>query len=178
MTASAGRALAAAIALLTACESQRISTNAQGRTAADSAEQMMFNARTVITSNGVRRGEASGDTVTTFDALTRFQFHPLTVRFSTPTERPLAVLTAPSGVYEIEKSTLQANGPVTLVSDTTRRRIEARWVRYDAVRNQLASDSAFTATSGARRLTGVGFTTDPGLFSVKCLQQCAGSLSP
>jgi hypothetical protein len=69
-----------------------------------------------------------------------------------------------------------AHGPVTIVSDTSKRRLEGNTVRYDILQNRLSSDSAFVATVGTRRLTGVGFTADPGLFSVKCLQSCIGSL--
>ena len=32
--------------------------------------------------------------------------------------------------------------------------------------------------SGTRKLSGIGFTTDPGLFTVKCLQRCTGALGP
>ena len=69
-----------------------------------------------------------------------------------------------------------SHAPVLIQSDTSRRRIDAKAVTYDAEKNQLSSDSTFTATVGARRMTGQGFTADPGLFSVKCKARCVGSL--
>lgn len=170
-------AVAAAGALLAACDSQRIADEAARRAAAaDSAEQVMYRASTVITTNGARRGTISGDTVATYDALTRFRFRPMQIQFVSSLGRPLARLTAPSGEYSLEKNLVQTSGAVTIVSDTTGRRIQTSAVRYDAATNQLVSDSAFTATAGSRKLSGTGFTTDPGLFSVKCVNQCSGSL--
>ena len=168
--------IVAALAFTLACDGQRISAEYQ-RSPTDSAEQVMYNGRTFITSNGVRRGEVFGDTIGTYDAVTRFKFRPLQVRFSTALGRPLGVLTAPQGEYSLASSTLVTTGSVTIVSDTSARRLVTTAVRFDAAKNVIESDSAFTATAGARTLSGVGFTADPGLFGIKCLEQCVGSLS-
>jgi LPS export ABC transporter protein LptC len=162
-----------------ACERQTTSASPTQRTAADSADQVMHNARMIIASNGVRRGEASGDSILSFEAATRFDIRPMRVRFGTALGRPLAVLTAPGGgVYSITASALETRGQVTIASDTSHRQVTTTALRYDPVRDELASDSAFTATAGARRLEGVGFTADPGLFTIRCLQRCIGSLGP
>ena len=159
-----------------ACDTETTSADPALRTSTDSAEQVMYKGRMIIASNGVRRGVLSGDTVLTFDAATRFDLRPLTIEFQTALGRPLAVVTAPGGVYTVAPSMLETRGSVTILSDTTRRRMTATAVRYDPMANLLTSDSAFTATSGPRQLTGVGFTADPGLFSIKCLTRCTGSL--
>ena len=169
-------AAGAALAILAACDGQRISSDRQTKTAADSAEQLLYNGSTVLTANGVRRGEMRGDTVATFEAMTRFRFRRIEVRFTTPTGGPLAVLTAPFGEYWLATGTLVTADTVTVVSDTSGRRLVAEALRYEVARNQLVSHSSFTATSGARRLTGVGFTSDPGLFTIKCAARCVGSL--
>ena len=137
---------------------------------------MLYNGRMMIASNGVRRGEASGTAVYSLDAATRFHFRPLSVQLVTPLGRPLSVLTASDGTYSLARPILETGGPVTVTSDTTGRKLTGTAVRYDPATNQLASDSAFTATAGTRRLTGVGFTADPGLFTIRCLQRCSGSL--
>jgi len=168
--------LAIVVSATVGCNTQATSATSRQRTLADSADQVMFNARMTIAGNGVRRGEVYGDTVLAFDAATRFDVRPMRVQFATALGRPLALMTAPGGEYLVARSLLQTRGPVTMSSDTTRRRVTATAVRYDPVTNQIASDSAFTATSGTRQLSGVGFTTDPGLFTIKCLQRCNGSL--
>jgi hypothetical protein len=85
---------------------------------------------------------------------------PATPPESVAPERLRVLMTAPGGEYLVARSLLQTRGAVTLASDTTRRRITASAVRYDPVLNQIASDSAFTATAGTRQLSGVGFTAE------------------
>jgi hypothetical protein len=136
----------------------------------------MYGARSVIAFNGLRRGMISGDTVMSFDASTRFEFRGFRAQFTTTLGRPLGTLTSLTGTYRVAGTAVVAHGPVAITSDTTRRRIDGVAVRYDVATNRLASDSPFVATSGTRKLSGVGFTADPGLFTVKCLQRCTGSL--
>ena len=168
----------AALAGATACNSPQVSANTPTGTASDSAEQVMFGARTVLASNGVRRGELSGVRVSTFDAATRFEFQGFHALFVDTLGRPRGTLFAPKGTYRIATAGFETEGRGIVESDTTRRRLEGTAIRYDAMQNRLSSDSAFVATAGTRRLSGVGFTADPGLFSVKCLQKCTGSLGP
>jgi hypothetical protein len=164
------------LAVLAACNRQPISADRQNGSTPDSAEQVLYNASTVLTANGVRRGDMRGDTVGTFESMTRFRFRPVEVRFSTALGRPLAMLTAASGEYSLATGALVTTGSARLVSDTSGRRIVTQAVLYDVETNQLASDSSFTATFGARKLSGVGFTSDPGLFTIQCVAKCVGSL--
>ena len=161
-----------------ACTSQSTSAAPQQRTAADSADQIMYNTRMILTSNGIRRGEAYGDTILSFAAGARFDLRPMRIQFATALGRPLALVTASGGEYSVPRSLLETRGPVTVTSDTARRRITTTALRYDPATNRLVTDSAFTATAGTRRMTGVGFTADPGLFSIKCTQRCSGSIGP
>ena len=166
----------AVVCLAWACNSPQRSAVPNTGTARESADQVMYGARSVIAHNGLRRGELSGDTVMSFDAATRFEFRGFRAQFTTTLGRPLGSLTSSTGTYRVAGSEVAAHGKVAIASDTTRRRIEGVAVRYDAVANRLASDSPFVATSGTRKLSGIGFTADPGLFNVKCLQRCTGSL--
>jgi hypothetical protein len=168
----------AAVAVAWACNSPQRSAIPNTGTARDSADQVLYGAHSVLTFNGLRRGEISGDTVMSFDAATRFEFRGFRAQFTTTLGRPLSSMTAPAGTYRIAGSPVAAHGKVAITSDTTRRRIDGVAVRYDVTTNRLASDSPFVATSGTRKLSGIGFTADPGLFNVKCLQRCTGSLGP
>jgi hypothetical protein len=165
-----------AVAFAAGCNTPQVSANTRTQTPDDSVEQVLFGARTVLVSSGTRRGEVAGDTVSTFDAATRFEFHGVHAVFTSPLGRPLGTLTSGTGTYRVGHALFEAHGRVTIVSDTTRRRLEGNTVRYDVVQNRLSSDSAFVATAGTRRLTGIGFTADPALFSVKCLKSCIGTL--
>jgi hypothetical protein len=164
--------------LVTACETQKVAAKGRTGTPRDSADQVLYGARSVLASNGVRRGELSGDTVLVFAAGTRFVVQGFRAQFATSLGRPLSVMTARTGAYRVPVGRVIAHGPVAIVSDTLGRRLDGSWVRYDPEKDQLESDSSFTATAGSRRLTGVGFTADPGLFTVKCRAKCVGSLGP
>jgi hypothetical protein len=161
-----------------ACDGKPVQTTLRTPTLVDSADQVLFNGKTTITANGVRRGEISGDTIATFDQLTRFTIIKMQVQFVTPLGRPLARLTAPVGRFSLRTGaiTTQRGISVLIESDTARRRMFATNVVYDAAKNQISSDAAFILTAGTRKSTGTGFTADPGLFSVKCKSQCQGSL--
>ena len=171
--------LGLAMVALAACDARQSSAKPRVTTARDSAEQVMYGARSVLATNGVRRGELSGDTVMAFDAATRFEFQGLRAQFTTTLGRPLGLLTAPSGTFHVGPGmVVEAHGRVAIVSDTTHRRIDVTTAHYDLSKNQIASDSAFVASAGTRRLSGIGFTADPGLFTVKCSKNCVGSLGP
>ena len=117
----------------------------------------MYNARTLIASNGMRRGEALGS----IDPRLRRRH---TVRLSRPARafhhhvRPPAV-DAHGSLWRVLDWTWRARYSQRPrvhrhPSDTSRRRIEvaAGAVRYDATTDQLSSDTAFVATSGSRSL--------------------------
>jgi hypothetical protein len=167
-----------AVLIVAGCDTAKVAALPHTGTSRDSAEQVMYGARSVLASSGLRRGEVTGDTVMSFAANTRFEFRGLRASFTTTLGRPLGILTAPAGTYRIPSGILEAHGSVAIASDTSRRRLDGVAIRYDPTKNQFSSDSAFTVTGGMRRLSGVGFTADPGLFSVKCAQQCTGSLAP
>ena len=171
--------LGLALAVLSACDAKKATAKPRLTTARDSADQVLYGAHSVLATNGLKRGELSGDTVLAFDAATRFEFQGLRAQFTTSLGRPLAVLTAPSGTYHIGATTIvEAHGPVTIVSDTSHRRLTVQTARYDIAKNQIVSDSAFVVNGGTKRFSGIGFTADPGLFTVKCLKNCVGTLGP
>ncbi|MDF2772331.1 MAG: hypothetical protein K0S86_1825 [Geminicoccaceae bacterium] len=145
-------------------------------TVRDSADQLMYGVRASLTSAGVLRGLLTADSMLSLDAATRFELRGIRIQFSSTLGRPLGVLTASEGSYWLSRSTVETRGKVTIVSDTSGRRLEGAWVRYNTSENQLASDSPFVAQGRGGPLTGVGFTSDPGLFTIKCIAQCTGSL--
>jgi len=173
---------AAALLLLgsitVACDDPATTVDLRTGTVRDSAEQVMYGVRAVIAHSGLRRGELSADTGLSLDAATRFELRGIRVQFTSTLGRPLGVLTTGEGTFYLNRALLETRGAATIASDTSGRNISGGWVRYDATENRLVSDSPFVATGRGRRLTGVGFTADPGLFTVRCAKKCAGSLPP
>ena len=63
-----------AMTALTACQTKGTAPPVESRaTLADSAEQVLFNTRSLLVDRGVQRGEMFADTVYVFDDNTRFE---------------------------------------------------------------------------------------------------------
>ena len=55
------------------------------------------------------------------------------------------------------------------------RELRTEQLRYDQVRNEISSDSAFTIVRGTDVQRGVKFISDPNLRDFRCLSACSGS---
>lgn len=164
--------------IVAACNDPATTVDVKTGTLRDSAEHVIYGVRAAVAHAGLRRGELTADTALSLDAATRFELRGIRVQFTSTLGGPLGLLTAREGTFWLNRALLETRGTATIASDTTGRNISGGWVRYDVSANRLASDSPFVATRQSRRLTGVGFTADPGLFTIKCAKQCSGSLTP
>jgi len=62
-----------------------------------------------------------------------------------------------------------------VISERQRRRLTTEQLAYDQNANVISSDSAFVLTEPARRVAGVGFTSDPEMRNVKIKRVTQGS---
>lgn len=170
-----GQLLAALVVAggLAACQDANrppVSTN----TLADSADQVMYDVRSVITNSGVQRGELFADTAYVFDDNRRFEFRVVKVEFNKATGVKDGVMKAKRGRYDIGNGVLEGFGDVEIVT-TDGRKITSPHLRYDQARNLVSSDSAFVMSEGGRVQRGVGFEADPQLNRFVCKSRCGGS---
>lgn len=145
---------------------------------ADSADQLMFGINTLLTDRGVRNVELQADTAFFFDENTRIELRGVTLTFYTRTGEKNSVLTSREGTYNMRQSRMEARGNVVVVSEDGRR-LTSEQLRYDQIRNEISSDSAFVLTEPERRLEGIGFTSDPNMNNVRVhrLIEGAGAVS-
>lgn len=143
-------------------------------TAADSADQVMFKVRTLLTDRGVQQGELFADTAYVFDENSRFEFRNVRTTFNTPTGAANGTLTAKRGRYDMRQRVLEGFGDVVVVT-TDGKRLLTPHLRFDQSRNLVRSDSAFTLVDGSRRTTGNGFESDPNVTRFLCKQNCTVS---
>jgi hypothetical protein len=87
------------------------------------------------------------------------------------------VLVANRGRLDTRNQVWEGFGDV-VVTTTDGRRLETQQLKYDQARNEISSDSAYVATEGGRRQSGIGFRSDPNMRNVRCLQSCSGVLGP
>jgi LPS export ABC transporter protein LptC len=137
-----------------------------GSPMADSADQMMFGISTLLTDRGVLNAELESDTAFFFDENTRIELRGVKLTFYTRTGERNSVLTGREGTYNTRQSRMEARGNVVVVTEDGRR-LTTEQLRYDQIRNEISSDSAFVLTEAGRRLEGVGFTSDPNMNNVR-----------
>lgn len=143
-------------------------------TAADSADQVMLEVRSVITNDGVQRGVLLADTAYVFDQNSRFEFRGVKTDFMKSTGVQDGTLTADRGRYDIRNGILEGYGNVRIVT-VDGRRLESPHLRYDQNRNLVSSDSAFTLVRDNQTQTGIGFEATPQLTQFQCKSNCGGS---
>lgn len=141
---------------------------------ADSADQVMFNARFNLTDHGLMRAQLTADRAYFFEESTRAELETVGTTFFSAGGEKEAVLTAKRGSYNSRGGNMVARGNVVVISETGRR-LATQELRYDPAMNEVASDSAFVLTEPGRKLEGVGFRSDPNMNNVRVLKGARGS---
>lgn len=141
---------------------------------ADSADQVMFNARFNLTDHGLMRAQLTADRAYFFEESTRAELEKVSTTFFSAGGEKEALLTARRGRYNSRGGNMVARGNVVVISETGRR-LATQELRYDPALNEVASDSAFVLTEPGRRLEGVGFRSDPNMNNVRVLKGARGS---
>ena len=168
-----GRIAACALLLAAsaACgERGTVPTVAQNRNLlADSADQVMFHIRTVLTDRGMLRADLRADTAFFFNDTTKIELRAVHTTFYTATGQKSAVLTSREGTYDTRLHQTEARKDVVVVSEDGRR-LTTSQLRFQQQRNEISSDSAFVMTEAGRRVEGVGFVSDPNLKNIRVKQ--------
>ena len=140
---------------------------------ADSADQVMFRARSLLTDRGLLRAELRADTAYFFDDNTRIELVVVNVVFFTSTGAKNATLTSKEGSYNTRLSQMEGRGNVVVVS-VDGRRLTTQQLLYDQMKNEIRSDSAFVLTEPGRTLRGIGFVSDPNMTNIRVLKGATG----
>lgn len=163
------------VGVISACTDKAEPPVAAGRaTMADSADQVMYNARFNLADNGLSRAELNADSAFFFDDNTRVELRGINSTFFTTAGAKDAYLTAKRGTYNSRYGNMVARGNVVVVTEEGRR-LGTPELKYDQALNQMSSDSAFVLTEPGRRLAGIGFRSDPNMQNVKILKTTSGS---
>jgi LPS export ABC transporter protein LptC len=156
-------------AVTSACSKDQTGPTKKVVSMVDSADQVMFGLRTVLTDRGVQRAELAADTAFFFDESTRAELRKVTTTFFTKEGARNGVLTSNRGTYNQRANVMEARDNVVIVG-VDGRRLTSPMVRFEQYRNLIVSDSAFVLIEGDRRLEGVGFESDPQMLNVKIRQ--------
>ncbi|HET7632023.1 MAG TPA: LPS export ABC transporter periplasmic protein LptC [Gemmatimonadaceae bacterium] len=167
--------LAGAILAVAACTRSDEPPTARFPTAADSAEQVLYDVSTVLNNFGVARGTLSADTLYIFNDQTLFDLRKVTVAFRDSVGAPSGTMKADSGLYNTRTQVLQGWGHV-VITTTRGERLESPQLRFNQLSNQVSSDTSFVLTTADGTVKrGIGFTADPGLNRIHILRAARGS---
>jgi LPS export ABC transporter protein LptC len=171
----AGTAVALALGLVLGCNSKQPPVAVQNPLA-DSADQILYHTKSILTDAGVMKAEVYGDTAYVFDDNTRVEMRGVRTIFFTVTGQRNAVLTSREGTYNTRTNNMEARDDVVVVS-VDGRRLTTPVLKFAQTRNEISSDTSFTLTdsSATRTMIGIGFTSDPDMNNMRCLRACSGA---
>ncbi len=143
---------------------------------ADSADQILYHTKSVLTDAGVMKAEVYGDTAYVFDDNTRVEMRGVRTIFFTVTGQKNAVLTSREGTYNTRTNNMEARGDVVVIA-VDGRRLTTPVLKFAQTRNEISSDTSFTLTDSAatRTMIGIGFTSDPDMNNMRCFRACSGA---
>jgi LPS export ABC transporter protein LptC len=181
-----GAAFALAALAAGACNDNKQPPVTEGRSAADSADQVLFGANFLLTTNGVQRGDLTADTAYVLEETTRFDLRHAHVNFTSESGAPEGTMDAKKGMYSTRTQILEGWGDV-LIKLVDGRTLRSPHVIYNQISHIISSDTNYTITRGTDTYTGIGFTStqapgakltaQSGFTSFKCLRNCAGKMS-
>lgn len=157
------------VALLSAAcsETSQPSQDSAPASMLDSADQVAFGSRTLVTDAGLLRAEIFADTTFFLDENTRIEMRVVQGVFFNAQGAKDATLTSQRGKYLTRGSVLEAWGNV-IVTSVDGRVLKSPMLRFDSQQNQITSDSAFVMTDpDGKEMRGIGFDSDPDLNVVR-----------
>jgi LPS export ABC transporter protein LptC len=171
--AASALAVACVVSTIGACKETKPPPVALGGPA-DSAEQVLFGVRTLLTNKGVQKGELLADTMYTFNDQTRFDLRNARVNFNTDAGAPNGTMRANRGIYDTRTQILEGFGDVVITS-VDGKRLTSPHLRFNQMVNEVSSDTTFELKSGDKTQKGIGFTADPQLNHFVCKRYCGGT---
>lgn len=162
----------AAAALGTAACSDVGTAGAAGAAATllDSADQVAFGSRTLVTDAGLLRAEIFADTTLFLEQNTRIAMRGVHGTFFNAQGLKDATMTSRTAQYDSRALNLEAWGNV-IVTSVDGRVLKSPMLRYDQRLNQILSDSSFVLTEpDGKEIRGIGFTADPNLDVIRVKQ--------
>ena len=135
---------------------------------ADSADQVLYGVRAVLTDQGETKGILVADRGYIFEDGTRIELRGVNVTFIDSLGIKQALMTAVSGTYLLPLARVEVRGKV-LVVGTDGRRLQSEHLVFDLTRNIITGAGAYTRSDSVpkRQSSGVGFEFEPKLTKPK-----------
>ena len=151
---------------IAACRKDATGTVKKVITTADSADQIIWGLKLILTDRGVQRAELLADTGYFFDENTRAELRVVKTNFFDQQGVKSGVLTSKRGTYHTRANVMEARQNVVILG-VDGKKLTSPMVRFEQFRNLIVSDSPFVLVDGTRQLEGIGFESDPQMLNVK-----------
>lgn len=138
------------------------------------ADQVMVDLTHYLTRDGIRQGELRADTAFVFSDSSVVRLRHVDVTFYDDRGERGSRLTADSGRYDLQTGDMQAHGDVVVRDTAEDERLEAPQLIYEALSDELRTDTSFVWRRGEDVLRGTGLITDPSFEDVR-VQRPAGT---
>lgn len=162
------------VASFSACKPKAAPIAAKKLVLPDSAEQMVFGFRVVLTTDGVKKGLMLADTAFLYQQAgsMRAELKRVNVTFYTPEGTDDGTMTGREGTWIESLKRIEGRGNVIIIRKDGNR-LESPQLVYDNARSQIFSDSSFVLTRpGKPGVSGIGFESDPKLTNLHCVKNC------
>ncbi len=160
--------------LAIACQDAKAPPVVAGPSAADSADQVIFGMRTLLTNRGVKRGELFADTAYVYDDQNRYDLRNARAEFMQENGAPSGTMRANRGKYNLRTQELEGWGNV-VVTMVDGRTLKTPHVVYRQLTNEISSDTTYELAQGDRVQHGGAFKADPNFTHLTCLKRCGAS---
>ncbi|HYK12215.1 MAG TPA: LPS export ABC transporter periplasmic protein LptC [Gemmatimonadales bacterium] len=134
--------------------------------ATDSADQVLFNMTTYVTTQGVLRAKVLADTSYLYNSTQQAEMKNVHVTFYDATGRETSTLTCREGTLHNSQD-MEGRGNVVVVRASDDGTLRTEKIAYSQRANQVSSDQPFTFDTPQQHLKGVGFTSDPDFKDLK-----------
>lgn len=138
------------------------------------ADNVITNARYLITSHGIRQAVLLADTAYGYEDQSRFELRGVHLTIFDETGEESAILTSEEGELDAETNATVARGDVVLITHEDGARTESEVLYYEPELDRIWSDTPTTRYVGDSTLRGDGFSADARLHNLK-LEQPRGS---
>ena len=135
-------------------------------TAADTADQVLYNMSTNVTTQGVLRARVLADTGFFYNSGQVSELRNVHVTFYDVTGRETSTLTSREGTLH-NSGDMEGRGNVVVIRASDDGTLRTEKIRYSQRANLVSSDLPFTFDTPQQHLKGVGFTSDPDFKDLK-----------
>jgi LPS export ABC transporter protein LptC len=164
-------------ALLSACKESKAPPVAAGPSVADSADQVLFKTRFLLSTRGIQRGELLADTAYLLNDGTKLDLRKTHVAFTSELGAPEGAMEANRGLYNTQSQILEGWGDV-VIRMVDGKTLKSPHVTFNQLLHTVASDTNYTISRPDGTTSGIGFTSKISgqTFSeFKCLRSCSGT---